>query len=156
MDVVIKWPGSVHDARMFAGSKLNHFLKYEIIPLCRQKISEDQAPVFIVGDQAYHLMPYLMEEYAWGGTNSQVQYFGYKLCSVRNVIKCAFGILKARFGCLRWAMDINLNDLPDVIHACFVLHNYCKVNNESINEEKVGCLSAMIVNSSQGLYLTGT
>ena len=37
------------------------------------------------------------------------------------------------FGCLRRAMDINPSDLPNVIYACFVLHNYCELNNESVN-----------------------
>ena len=78
-----------------------------------------------------------MKEYAGGGTNRQEQYFGYRLCSARNVIECAFGRLKARFGCLRRAMDINLDDLPYVMYACFVLHNYCELNNESINKETV-------------------
>ena len=59
------------------------------------------------------------------------------LCSARNVIECAFGRLKARFGCLKRAMDINSDDLPFVIYACFVLHNYCELNNESINKETI-------------------
>ena len=86
MGVVVKWPGSVHDARMFANSKLNHILKHEIIPPCRHKILDDDVPVFIIGDPAYPLMPYLTKEYAGGRTNIQEQYFGYRLCSARNVI----------------------------------------------------------------------
>ena len=34
-------------------------------------------------------------------------------------------------------MDINLSDLPNVIFACFVLHNYCELNNESVNADTV-------------------
>ena len=60
-------------------------------------------------------MPYLIKEYAGGGTNHQEQYFGYRLCSARNVIECSFGKQKVRFGCLRRAMDINMADLPNVI-----------------------------------------
>ena len=37
---------------------------------------------------------------------------------------------------MQW-MDINLYDLPFVIYACFVLHNYCELRNVSINEETI-------------------
>ena len=52
MDIVVKWPGSVHDARMFANSKVNHFFKNEVIPPCRQNIFDESVPVFIIGDPA--------------------------------------------------------------------------------------------------------
>ena len=137
MDVVVKWPGSVHDARMFTNSKVNQFLKDGTIPPCRSRILDKDVPVFIIGDPAYPLMPYVMKEYAGGGTTQQEQYFGFRLCSARNVIECAFGRLKARFRCLKRAMDINLDELPYVIYACFVLHNFCEIYNESISEESV-------------------
>ena len=30
-------------------------------------------------------------------------------------------------------MDINLHNLPNVIYACFVLHNYCKARKENLD-----------------------
>ncbi len=108
------------------------------IPSCPREIVDDQdlVPICILGEPAYPLLPYLMKEYAGGGNVIQEQFFGWRLSSARIVIECAFGRLKGRFGILR-EMDVCTPDLPYVIYACFVLHNFCELQNEKVADESV-------------------
>lgn len=69
MDVVIRWLGSVHNARIFGDSNLNNMLKEAIIPRCIATVVEGKAPlpVCTLGDPAYPPMPYIMKEFIGGG-----------------------------------------------------------------------------------------
>ena len=80
-------------------------------------------------------LPYVMKEFSGGGKNDRERFFSYKLSSSRIVIENAFGRLKGRFGCLKRAVDIGINVLPQVIVACFTLHNYCEMNKEQVTEQ---------------------
>ena len=78
-----------------------------------------------------------MKEYTNGGKTPDAQFFGFRLSSARMVIECAFGRLKARFGCLRRNMDITLEEFPLVIHSRFILHNFYESKNEPLNQHRV-------------------
>ena len=86
-----------------------------------------------------------MKEFSSGGKNEKEQFFGNRLSSARMVLECAFGRLKARFGCLRRDMDINLDDLA-YIHSCFILHNFCEIHKEPINPQYVTAALNMVPN----------
>ena len=109
------------------------------IPKCETITVEGEPgiPVCILGDPAYPLLPFLMKEFSKWGKNSSERFFGQRLSSAKMVIECVFGLLKARFGCLRREIDINLKDLPAVIHSCFILHNFCEIRQEAVNQNDV-------------------
>ena len=96
-DVVGKWPGRVHDARIFAHSELNTCLQNHTIQLCVRKLSIPNADngcesikVFLLGDPDRPLLPnviILRKEFTGGGVTLQEQYFGLKLCKARMVIE---------------------------------------------------------------------
>ena len=60
------------------------------------------------------------------------------LRSARNQVECAFGRLKARWVFLRWKVDLKIETIPNVIYACFVLHNFCEsFSNYHLDEADV-------------------
>ena len=140
INVEIKWPGSVHDARVFANSDTNQLLQQKKIPLCMKELlpGEDEVPPLILADPAYPLLTNVMKEHATCTTNEEV-IFNEMLRSARNQIECAFGRLKARWRILNRPMDIKLEDLPGIIYSCFVLHNYCEIrsNNNVMNQDAI-------------------
>ena len=136
MDVDCRWPGCVHDAKVFANSNVHNKLKSGNLPPTFNNLvpGYDKIPNYLIGDPAYPLTPNCMKEYQSCKTNSEVL-FNNMLREARNPIECAFGRLKARWSILKRKMDLKLENIPVVVLACFVLHNFCEFHNDNIDLE---------------------
>ena len=127
MDIDCRWPGSVHDAKIFANSTVNSKLQKGELPqiFCPAIPGYETIPTYLMADPAYPLTPFCMKEYQTCTDNKQV-IFNNMLRSARNQVECAFGRLKARWGFMNRTVDLKLEIIPTVAYSCFVLHNYCE------------------------------
>ena len=92
MDVECEWPGSVHDAKVFANSSICKRLRSSDLPIIFQTISNSEVkiPNYLTGDPAYPLLPYCMREYSTCKSNEEAV-FNAMIRSARNPIEYVFG-----------------------------------------------------------------
>ena len=136
-DLFIGWPGSVHDARVLANSAL--YLK------CNSKewlqgdslhVNNTNLSIFLIGDSAYPLLPWLMKPFSISPNLSlQQKTFNYRICRGRVVVELAFGRMKARWRRLLKRNDMLVTNVPNVIAACCTLHNICDIRGDVFIEE---------------------
>jgi len=65
MDIDCRWPGSVHDAKVFSTSRVSNDLKKGKIPGFFQSFTPGSAevPNYLIGDLAYPLDLFCVQEY---------------------------------------------------------------------------------------------
>ena len=138
LDVDCRWPGSVHDAKVFSNSLVNNKLKTgHLVKTFNHLLpGYNKIPNYLIGDPAYPLTPNCMKEFQSCKNDAEV-IFNNMLRSARNPIECAFGRLKARWSILTRKMDLKLEIIPKVILTCFILHNFCELHNSPIDEDIV-------------------
>ena len=80
----------------------------------------------VLGDPAYPLLTWLMKAFSDNGSLSHDQKtFNYRLSRARVVVEHAYGRLKGRWRCLLKRNDIQVQEVPNLVASCCVLHNIC-------------------------------
>lgn len=73
-----------------------------------------------------------MKAYPGSGLTEEQVTYNYKLSRTRMTVENAFGRLKGRWRCLLKRLDSATSNVPNIIAACCVLHNFCELNGDSI------------------------
>lgn len=120
-NAVISWPGSVHDARIFANSELSH------------QLENREIDGILLDDAGYALKPYPLTPYRNPATPVQ-RNFNATHSRTRVCVERSFCILKRRFACLYRGLQIPLERVPVVVLVCIKLHNMCIAWNEPVPE----------------------
>ena len=93
-NICVGWPGSVHDARLFANSLL--YNKIEILQGTSLQFRGNEIPTLLVGDSAYPIKPWLMKPFPHSPSLSdQQKRFNHRLSRARVVVEITFGRLKS-------------------------------------------------------------
>lgn len=110
-DVVARWPGSVHDSRIFDNSKA-----------CELFESGRMPEGFLLGDQGYACRSYLITPFASEDDRSQAK-FNAAHRRTRLSIERLFGAWKRTFPCLSGTLRFEPDRCTPIVSACAVLWN---------------------------------
>jgi hypothetical protein len=109
-DVVARWRGSAHDARIFNECIL------------KQRFENNEFRGLLIGDSGFGCTPYLLTPVLNPATRQEERYNRAHILT-RNIIERSFGRFKKKFLCLFQKLNTNLETAKAVIVACCVLHN---------------------------------
>ncbi|XP_060882080.1 putative nuclease HARBI1 [Metopolophium dirhodum] len=120
MNIVARWPGSVHDSTIFDNSLLRAQFENNEFKGC-----------FLLGDGGYPCRKYLMTPLLNPTTAAEKKYQNAQI-GTRNVIERVFGVLKRRFPVLSVGLRIQPKSALITIVATAVLHNILLKQNDTM------------------------
>lgn len=122
-DLVARWPGSVHDSRIFDSSGLKALLEGREIQ------------GLLLGDSGYAQSEYLFTPAPEPVDRRQARY-NRSHRTTRNCIERCFGSWKKRFPCLSRQLNTKVTTSLMIISACAVLHNIGVQVNEVVPDDQ--------------------
>ena len=133
-DVVIGWPGSVHDARVFSNSAIfDKGRKGVLFPLeAKKEVNGKELLPFLVADPAYPLLTWVMKGYQIReNAPKKERVFNYRLSRAGMTAENTFGRWKGRLIRFSKRVDMEVPKLVSVILASCILHNVCELQRNN-------------------------
>lgn len=124
--------GRQHDASTFRASTLFQKLEAGEFPSPPEMTIPDTnitLPTFLIADEAYPLLTYLMRPYSGKNLISVKDVFNKRLSRARKCIECAFGILTRKFQVLMKSIETKEQTAIDIIKCACVLHNFIRTRD---------------------------
>ena len=118
--------GSSSDAQIFNRSKLKRRIENGTLGLPPPEPLGPWGPelhYFLLGDDAFALMPWLMKLYSRRQLTREERIANYRISRGRRIVKNSFGILVKRFRALLTTMEQRPKVVRDIVLTCVVLHN---------------------------------
>lgn len=109
-DIVARWRGSTHDARIFRESSLN------------ERLESGHFQGILLGDSGYPLKSYLFTPFQSPSSQKEEAYNRAHI-HTRNTVERCFGLWKQRFRCLLNGFTVSLANVKLYIIALAILHN---------------------------------
>lgn len=117
LDIVARWPGSVHDSRIWNNSRI-----------CAD-LEAGRFNGYILGDSGYPCTPTLLTPLRNVHNPAEVRYNRAHI-TTRSAVERSFAHWKRRFPILHYGLRMKLENVPHTIVAAAVIHNIAINNNE--------------------------
>ena len=137
-DIVVGWPGSVHDARVFSNSQLYALgCSGRLFPPdVKEEILGKEIHPVILADPAYPMLNWLLKGYPENVNTPRIQRrFNYRLSRARMTVENTFGRWKGRFPRFSKRLDMEVDGAVEVVAAACVIHNICEMRKEPYFED---------------------
>lgn len=125
IDVFVGFPGSVHDTRVLKNSSL--YINHSFPP----------SSYYLIGDSGYPCMlAPLTIIIPYKDPTRNEKKFNTIISSARNVVECAFGIMKKRWRVLKKTMELKIKNCIKTVFVGCILHNIC-LNSNDLNWDAI-------------------